>query len=76
MQEIQALDSEIKRLKELKAIHKEFRRYVEMPSKIVYLIFNVVGVMSRPCACCRGWSKKKHYCSHEFCEKPCKKQEE
>lgn len=31
MQEIQALDQEIKRLKEVKAIHKEFRRYVEMP---------------------------------------------
>mmetsp|Transcript_27075 Transcript_27075/g.20257 ORF Transcript_27075/g.20257 Transcript_27075/m.20257 type:complete len:92 (+) Transcript_27075:757-1032(+) len=66
MQEIHALDQEIKRLKEVKAIHKEFRRYVEMP----------LGVMSRPCPCCRGWSKKKHYCSHEFCEKPCKKQEE
>jgi hypothetical protein len=33
MQEIFALDLEIKRLKELKAMHKEFRRYVEMPSK-------------------------------------------
>lgn len=76
MQEIFALDTEIKRLKELKAIHKEFRRYVEMPSIIISLIFPIVGVMSRPCTCCRGWSKKKHFCSHEFCEKPCKKQEE
>eukprot|EP00347_Sterkiella_histriomuscorum_P022990 403336376 len=66
MQEIYALDLEIKRLKELKAMHKEFRRYVEMP----------IGVMSRPCPCCKGWSKKKHYCNHEFCEKPCRKQEE
>lgn len=76
MQEIHALDQEIKRLKEVKAIHKEFRRYVEMPRIIFkYVIFQtaVVGVMARPCICCRGWSKKKHYCSHEFCEKPCKK---
>ncbi|CDW87004.1 UNKNOWN [Stylonychia lemnae] len=34
LQEIHALDLEIKRLKELKAMHKEFRRYVEMPSNI------------------------------------------
>lgn len=33
MQEIHALDLEVKRLKEAKAIHKEYRRYVEMPSK-------------------------------------------
>ena len=39
MQEIFALDTEIKRLKELKAIHKEFRRYVEMPSINISLIF-------------------------------------
>ena len=38
MQEIHALDQEIKRLKEIKAMHKEFRRYVEMPSKISLLI--------------------------------------
>ena len=33
MQEIQALDHEVKRLKEVRAIHKEYRRYAEMPSK-------------------------------------------
>ena len=33
MQEIHALDLEVKRLKEVKAIHKEYRRYVQMPSK-------------------------------------------
>lgn len=33
MQEIHALDLEIKRLKDVKTINKEFRRYVEMPSK-------------------------------------------
>jgi hypothetical protein len=32
MQEINALDLELKRLREMKVIHKEFRRYVEMPS--------------------------------------------
>ncbi len=32
MQEIHALDLELKRLREMKVIHKEFRRYVEMPS--------------------------------------------
>ena len=34
-----------------------------------------IGVMARPCQCCRGWSKKKHSCTHQFCDKPCKKQE-
>ena len=38
MQEIHALDQEVKRLKEVKAMHKEFRRYVEMPSKISFSI--------------------------------------
>ena len=65
IQEIHALDLEVKRLKEVKAIHKEYRRFVEMP----------IGVMSRPCPCCRGWNKRKHPCSHEFCPKPCKKQQ-
>lgn len=37
MQEIQALDHEVKRLKEVRAIHKEYRRYAEMPSE--YLIW-------------------------------------
>ena len=36
MQEIHALDLEVKRLKEAKAIHKEYRRYVEMPSKYIF----------------------------------------
>lgn len=33
IQEIHALDLEVKRLKRVKAIHKELRRYVDMPSK-------------------------------------------
>jgi hypothetical protein len=46
-------------------MHKEFRRFVEMP----------IGVMSKPCACCKQWVRKKHAnCTHEHCEKPCKKQ--
>lgn len=65
MQEIVALDAEAKRLKEVRAIHKEYRRYTEMP----------IGLMSKPCPCCNGWNKKKHPCSHEYCEKPCKRQE-
>lgn len=36
-QEIQALEMEIQRLKEVKAIHKEYRRYVQMPSKSNHL---------------------------------------
>jgi len=39
MQEINALELELKRLRELKVIHKEFRRYVEMPS--IPYIFNL-----------------------------------
>ncbi len=41
MQEIHALDLEMKRLKELKAMQKEFRRYVEMPSKWVDLMMMI-----------------------------------
>lgn len=62
--EIDALELEIMRLKEAKIIHKELRRVVQMP----------LGVMSRPCTCCRKWEKKKHWCSHEYCPKPCRKQ--
>lgn len=35
-----------------------------------------IGLMSKPCACCHGWNKRKHPCSHEFCEKPCKRHED
>ena len=66
MQEIEGLDMEIKRLKEVKALHKEYRRFSNMP----------IGVMSKPCLCCRGWSKKKHLCSHVYCDKPCRKQDQ
>ena len=41
MQEIHALDLEVKRLKEVKAMHKEYRRYVEMPSKLLEIIIAV-----------------------------------
>jgi hypothetical protein len=54
MQDIEALDAEVKRLKEVKALHKEYRRFAGLP----------IGVMARPCSCCRGWSKKKHNCTH------------
>ena len=63
MQEIEAIEREIKRLKEVKIFHKEYRRYAGMP----------IGVMSKPCTCCRGWTRKKHLCKHTFCEKPCKR---
>ena len=67
MQEIDALEIELKRLKEVKAINKEFRRFACMP----------IGVMSKPCPCCRGWTKKKHLCTHQFCDaKICKKKEQ
>ena len=66
LQEIEALDAEVRRLKEVKVMHKEFRRYSCMP----------IGVMSKPCACCRGWTKKKHLCTHKFCDKPCRKQDQ
>ena len=87
MQEIHALDLEVRRLKEAKVLHKEYRRYVEMPSKYkhrtnctvarmrldVCMLLMIVGVMSRPCPCCHEWIKRKHQCSHAHCEKPCKK---
>lgn len=46
-----------------------------MPSKMNLLIV-VVGLMSKPCACCNGWNKKRHPCTHENCAKPCKRQEQ
>lgn len=42
-------------------------------SPTIYELF-AVGLMSKPCACCHGWNKKKHPCGHDYCEKPCKKQ--
>ena len=33
MQEVEALDTEIKRLKEIKTMQREFRRFVGLPSK-------------------------------------------
>ena len=45
MQEIHALDLEVKRLKEVKAMYKEYRRYVEMPSKLLEII--IVSLLSR-----------------------------
>ena len=40
MQEICALDQEVKRLKDIKTMHKEFRRYVEMPSNMPFLLLS------------------------------------
>lgn len=69
----------MKRLKEVRAIHKEYRRYTEMPSKPLFtnlpISSIIVGLMSKPCQCCNGWNKKKHPCSHDICEKPCKRLE-
>jgi len=56
MQEIEALELELMRLKEAKVIHKEYRRYAQMP----------LGVLSKPCTCCRKWEKKKNWCSHQY----------
>ena len=66
MQEIEALELELMRLKESKVIHKEFRRFAQMP----------LWVMSKPCTWWRKWEKKKHWCSHQFWIKPCRKQDE
>lgn len=43
MQEIHALDLEVRRLKEAKVLHKEYRRYVEMPSKCKHRIISTIA---------------------------------
>ena len=40
--------------------------------KIVFYVY-LVGVSSQPCPCCKKMEKKKHECSHEFCESNCSK---
>lgn len=47
-------------------MHKEFRRFAQMP----------IGVMSKPCNCWRKWENKKHWWSHQYWIKPCRKQDE
>ena len=39
--------------------------------KIYFL--NLVGISSNPCSCCKKVEKRKHDCSHEFCEANCSK---
>jgi hypothetical protein len=36
-----------------------------------YLI--LVGTFSSPCPCCKRVDKKKHECTHDFCEPGCPK---
>ncbi|CAI2360018.1 unnamed protein product [Moneuplotes crassus] len=57
MQEIDALDQEIARLRDLRKIHQDFRESVGFP----------IGVMKSACPCCGQWTIKKHFCLHEIC---------
>ena len=64
--ELYALQQEIARLKAIKTLNKECRKVAKLP----------IGITSRPCPCCKKWERKLHYCSHQFCDKPCRKKTE
>eukprot|EP00831_Metopus_contortus_P014154 TRINITY_DN1583_c0_g1_i2.p2 TRINITY_DN1583_c0_g1~~TRINITY_DN1583_c0_g1_i2.p2 ORF type:complete len:247 (-),score=42.37 TRINITY_DN1583_c0_g1_i2:58-798(-) len=45
--------------------NREYRKIAGFP----------IGVLSKPCQCCKKWERKFHMCSHLYCPKPCKKME-
>ena len=68
LNEIEGLENEINRLKSLKLINRECRKLAGLP----------FGITTNFCPCCHLFEKKKHDCSHKFCNDNCpkKKQEE
>lgn len=47
----------------MKVMNREFRKLSNLP----------YGICTTPCACCKKLEKKKHECTHEFCEPNCSK---
>ena len=47
----------------MKSMNREFRKISGLP----------FGVSSTPCPCCKKLERKKHDCTHEFCEPNCSK---
>ena len=68
LQEIEGLENEINRLKCLKLVNRECRKIAGLP----------FGITTNFCQCCHLFEKKKHDCSHKYCNNNCprKKAEE
>ena len=63
LNEIEALENEISRLKKMKIVNRECRKISGLP----------FGVSTIFCNCCHLVEKKKHNCSHKFCNENCPK---
>ena len=61
--EIEGLENEINRLKCLKIINRECRKIAGLP----------FGIATNFCQCCHLFEKKKHDCSHKYCNDNCPK---
>ena len=68
LNEIEGLENEINRLKALKLINRECRKLAGLP----------FGITTTFCQCCHLFERKKHDCSHKYCNDNCtrKKAEE
>ena len=68
LNEIEGLENEINRLKALKLLNRECRKLAGLP----------FGITTNFCQCCHLLEKKKHDCSHKYCNDNCprKKAEE
>ena len=68
LNEIEGLENEINRLKALKLLNRECRKLAGLP----------FGISTNFCQCCHLLEKKKHDCSHKYCNDNCprKKAEE
>lgn len=61
-------------MKSLKTINREYRKIANLPSNLnYYKYFILVGISTKPCSCCRKLEKRKHTCTHEFCNTNCTK---
>ena len=63
LQEIEGLENEINRLKCLKFVNRECRKIAGLP----------FGMTTIFCQCCHLFEKKKHDCSHKYCNNNCTK---
>ena len=63
LNEIEGLENEINRLKSLKLINRECRKIAGLP----------YGITTNYCQCCHLFEKKKHDCSHKYCNNNCPK---
>ena len=63
LHEIEGLEHEINRLKCLKLVNRECRKISGLP----------FGITTTFCQCCHLFEKKKHDCSHKYCNNSCNK---